>query len=107
RRPERALRLLLHEERAELKRHRVVTAGEHDARAALLSRGFVLAYHLVHPDRLATEIEIVGPRRDTGREQFVAVELIWTDGSDDGLGIVDHRLQRRGVAGVGHDQRRV
>src|ERR1700743_212810 len=90
RRPEHALGFLLHKEGAELEGHRVVTAGEHDACTAGLRRGFVLADHLVHPDRLAAEVEIVGARGNAGRQQLVAVPLIWADRRNDRLGVVDH-----------------
>ena len=73
----------------------------------VLRRGLVLVDHLPHPDRLAAEIEIVGAGCDAGREQLVAVELIRADGGDDRFGLVDHRLQRGGIAGIGHDQRRI
>ena len=52
---------LLHKEGAEFERHRVEPARKHDARAARFRRGFMLVDHLAHPQRLAAEIEIVGP----------------------------------------------
>ena len=107
RRAELLLRRLLHEVNAELERNRVETAGEQDPRAARFRRRLMRVDHLAHPQRLAAEIEIVGPRGGTGRDQFRAVELIWADGRDDQPGLRDHRLQRGGIAGIGDDQRGV
>ena len=107
RRAEHLLCFLLHIEHAEFERQRVEPAGKHDARAARFRRRLMLVDHLPHPDRLAAEIEIVGAGGDAGRQQFVAVELIRTDRRDHRLRLLHHRLQRRGIAGIGHDQRRI
>ena len=80
---------------------------ENTMRARSPSPGLVLVDHPPHPDRLAAEIEIIGARRSAGRHQFVTVKLIGPDRRQHRPGLVDHRLQRRRIAGIGDDQRRV
>src|SRR6185312_4920015 len=63
--------------------------------------------HLPHPDRLATEIEIVGAGCRACRHQFRAVELIRADCGQDGSGLIDHGRQGNRIAGVSGDQSRV
>ena len=107
RRAENLLRRLLDKEHAEFERQRIEAAGKHDARAARFRRRLMRVDHLPHPDRFAAEIEIVGARRRADRDQLRAVELIRPDRRDHRSGLIDHRFQRRGIAGVGHDQGRV
>src|ERR1700751_262551 len=63
--------------------------------------------HLPHPDRLAAEIDIVRARGRTGSDKVRTVELIRTDRRDHATGLIDHCLQRGGLAGIRNDQWRV
>ena len=106
-RTELLFRGFLKEPDAELERQGIVTAGEHDTRAALACCGFVRVDHLTHPYRLAAQIEIVGAARRAGRDQIGAVELIGSDCGEYRRGAIYHGFQRRRIAGVGRNQRQV
>jgi len=57
---------LLGEPDAEIERDRVEAAGKHNARTAGLGGALILSDHLVHPGRLAAQIDIIGPRIGAG-----------------------------------------
>ena len=107
RRTKHALGFLLHEESAEFERYEVEAAGKYDAGAGRFRRGFMRLDHLTHPYWLAAEIEVIGACGRAGCDQLRAVELIRSDRRDHRLGLIDHRLQRSRIAGVGHDQGRI
>ena len=107
RRAEHFFGFFLHIEHAELERHRIVAAGEHDSRAGRFGRRFMHLDHPAHPQRLAAEIEIVGARLHAGRQQSVAVKLIRTDGRNHRPGLCHHRFERRRIAGIRNDQGRI
>src|SRR3546814_6172554 len=46
-------------------------------------------------------------RSNAGGDKFAAVKLVGADGGEHDLGALRHRIEARGVAGVGDDQRRV
>jgi len=68
---------------------------------------FVQVDHPAHPCRLTAQIKIVFPGTYAGRHQRAAVQLVGSSGADHDAGLGHHRVQRRRVRCVCHDQRSV
>ena len=104
RRTQQLFRGLLAKENPEFERDRIVAAGKQDAGAGVFCRGLMRIDHLAHPDRFAAEVEVVGAGGGAGCDQVRTVVLIGTDRRQHQISLVDHRRQRRWIAGVGLDQ---
>ena len=103
-----ALGQLLHGEQGpEIVGDRVKAAGVHEPRAGPQRLLVMGQPHAVHELGLTGQIDVVGAGGGAGSDQRLAVVDVGAHGGDHHLGRFGHGPQRRGVAGVGLQQRQL
>jgi len=89
---------------AQVKWNRVKAARKHNARATGLGGGLQLRNHLRHPDRFATQIDIVGAHFGAGHHQRLAMQLVRPHRGNHHLGLCHECAQRYRILGVRLDK---
>ena len=100
-------RLLVQEPDAEVRRDRVEAAAVHDARAGLCRARVEAVDRLTDEERLAGQVDAVGPGVRACLDQRHAVLAVGPDRRGDDPAAFRERLHRLGVGRVGDDRRPV
>ena len=95
--------MLLQHQHAKIEGDGIESCGKNNARTRCFCRFFMLVDFLAHPCRLAAQIGIVGAIGNAGFDQFIAIQLIGSNGGQNDFGALHHRIQRSWIRRVGDD----
>ena len=95
--------MLLQHQHTKIEGDGIEPSRKDNARTRCLCGFIMLVDFLAHPCGLSAQIGIVGAIGNAGFDQFIAIQLIRSNGGQHHFGALHHSIQRCGVRRVRHD----